>query len=437
MAELIRHEIAQLLTKGLKDPRIGFVSVMGVKLSPDLHYADVYVSLYGTEQDRKSSLVALRRSAGWVRHEIGKHVRMRYTPEIRFFPDDSLDRVYQLEEVFERIHDEEGRTPMRRLDLDEIVAVLRECNSFVLTTHVGPDGDAVGSLLGLCHLLHAMGKSSVTCVMADPVPRAYAFLPGADQVLAADAELPEAELAVIVDAARFDRIGAVALRIEHTPRLLILDHHLEDGPPGAMGLVDSSYAAVGELVTELFEASGIPLSREAGTCLYVAQATDTGGYRFSNTNARSHRIAALLHESGIEAHSLCARLFEVVSPPKFHLLRRILDRMEFAASGRVAYTYVMPEDFAELNARKEDLENLVNYARNIEGVEVGVLFYALKPGETKVSLRSAPAFNASAFLNGFGGGGHAAAAGATLQRALEEVRGEIISALVGALEQDS
>jgi len=108
VAEVVREEIATLLAKGLKDPRIGFVSIMAVRMSGDLHYANVYVSLYGTERERKSSLIGLRHSAGWIRRELGKAIRLRFTPEIRFFPDTTLDVVYRLEEVFREIHQEKG-----------------------------------------------------------------------------------------------------------------------------------------------------------------------------------------------------------------------------------------------------------------------------------------------------------------------------------------
>ncbi|MCC6697620.1 MAG: 30S ribosome-binding factor RbfA [Candidatus Hydrogenedentes bacterium] len=107
VGEQIRKEIAGLLTKGVKDPRIGFVSVMAVRMSPDLNYANVYVSLYGDESERKSSLIGLRQSAGWVRREIGKRLRLRVTPEIRFFEDTTLDDVYHLEDCFREIHEEQ------------------------------------------------------------------------------------------------------------------------------------------------------------------------------------------------------------------------------------------------------------------------------------------------------------------------------------------
>ena len=107
VAEEIRKLVAELLLNGVKDPRVGFVSVMGVKMSPDLAYADVFVSLYGSDQEKKSSLVGLQRSAGWMRREIGKHLRMRVTPEIRFSEDTTLDAAYRLEEKFKEIHAEQ------------------------------------------------------------------------------------------------------------------------------------------------------------------------------------------------------------------------------------------------------------------------------------------------------------------------------------------
>jgi ribosome-binding factor A len=107
VGEQIRHEVAALLTKGVKDPRIGFVSVTAVKMSPDLHYANVYVSVFGSESEKKSSLIGLQQSTGWIRREIGKRIRLRVTPEIRFFEDTTLDDVYQLEERFREIHAEQ------------------------------------------------------------------------------------------------------------------------------------------------------------------------------------------------------------------------------------------------------------------------------------------------------------------------------------------
>lgn len=110
---MIREEIAKMIQSGLKDPRVGFVSVMSVRMSPDLRYANVYVSTLGSESEKKSSLIGLRRSAGWVRRELGKHMRLRYVPEVRFFEDTSLDEVFHLEEMFKRLHEDESHQDTR------------------------------------------------------------------------------------------------------------------------------------------------------------------------------------------------------------------------------------------------------------------------------------------------------------------------------------
>lgn len=436
MAELIRQEIAKLITKGLKDPRIGFISVMGVRMSQDLHYANVYVSLYGSESEKKSSLVALQHSAGWVRREIGRFLRMRYTPELRFFPDDSLDQVYHLEEVLQEVHEEQSHAPMIRMDLAGVIEELRAADSLLLTTHESPDGDAVGSLLGLWHFLKAMGKERVVCAMADPAPRIYQNLPGVKKIINCSKKKPNFDVAVIIDAGSLDRIGAVADWIEHK-KVIVIDHHLDEGPPGGRGYIDSSFAASGEIVAEMFTAAEIPMTLEAAHCIYVAQITDTGGYRFSNTNPRSHRIAASLLEMGLNTAEICSEVFEVISRPKFELLHRVIDRTQILAEGRLAWSFVTAADLEEAKGRKEDTDGLINFIRNIDGVTVGVLFNAVDPERTKVSLRSKKGFNSAEFLAAYGGGGHAAASGATVERPMEELRAELIGQLENLLARNS
>ena len=434
VAEMVRKEIAALIAKGLKDPRIGFVSIMEVRMSPDLRYANVYVSLYGEEAARKSSLVGLRNSAGWIRREIGRHLRMRYTPEVRFFPDDTLDQVYHLEEIFEDIHANRSDAPMRMLELGEVLGELRGAKRILITSHENADGDAIGSMLGLRALLRALGKTQIVCVLENPVPRLYRNLPGAGAILSAAEPPEECDLAVLLDASSIERTGGAAQRwLPSGLPLLVIDHHLGEGPAGAAGFIDPSYAAVGEIVAELFEAAELPLTREAAHCIYVAQITDTGGYRYSNTSARSHRIAARLHETGLDTAQICGSIFDVISMPKFELLRLVLDRMAFFADGRCAHTFLLQEDLDAAGAGQEDLDGLVNYGRNIEGVETGLLFLSLEPELTKVNMRSRGPVNAADFMKHYGGGGHAAASGARVEWPLEDVRRDMLERLEACL----
>ncbi len=431
---LIHEEVARLITRGLKDPRIGFVSVMSVRMSTDLRYANIHVSLFGEEKERKSSLIGLRNSAGWVRREVGKHLRMRVTPEIRFFEDDSLDKVYHLESVLETIHREQDEAPMLHLGLSDLVADMRKTESFLVTSHVSPDGDAVGGLLGVAHFLRAMGKT-VTCALHDPVPAVYRGLPGAKDIINCEAERPRFQALVIVDVASLARIGAVRDWLEPGQKVFVVDHHLAEYPDGTAGFIDSSYAAVGEIVVDLFETADIPLTMGAAHCAYVAQVTDTGGYRYVNTTARSHRIAAKLHETGLETAPICETVFSAMSRPKFDMLCHVLARAEFRADGAIAASYVSYQDLAAVGGEKEDTGGLINYLRNVDGVRVAVLFTQVDAHTTKASFRSVPEFNSAVFLAQFGGGGHAAAAGVTLDMSLAEAMPTVLDRLERAMKE--
>jgi len=430
VAALIKEEIAKLLTKGLKDPRIGFVSVMDVRMSKDLRYANVYVSLFGEEAERKSSLIGLQHSAGWIRREVGKFLHIRVVPEIRFFPDDTLDKVYHLEEVFEEIHAEQQQQPMLQLSFDEIVTALQESNVFYLVCHENPDGDAIGTMLAMRLLLQAMGKTSITCAVADPVPLMYQALPGAKTIVNAEVEPPNYDLAILMDCGQCERAGEIGEYLSMEKRLLIIDHHLEPGEPGTSGFVDASYASTGEILTELFDAAEVPLSQDAALCLYTAVTTDTGCFRFSNTTARTHQIAGRLLETGIDAHSWNTKFFSDMNRMKFELLRRALTRVEFHADARIALSWVTSQDLEELNARKEDAENLINYWQNVDTVSVAILFKSFETDTTRVSFRSDASFDSAAFLRRFGGGGHAPAAGATLDMPIEQAKEVLLKALL-------
>ncbi|NLN93574.1 MAG: 30S ribosome-binding factor RbfA [Candidatus Hydrogenedens sp.] len=426
---LIQEEVARLISQGIKDPRIGFVSVMGVRMSRDLRYANVYVSLMGTEAERKSSLIGLQSSAGWVRREVGKHLHMRVLPEIRFFPDNSLDEVYHLEGIFEAIHAEKQQQPMLHLKHFEVITELRAAHSFYLAIHQNPDGDAVGSMLALRLLLQQLGKTEIVCACADPIPDIFSELAGVSSIVDAEGEVPDYDLAVLIDCGIRSRTGALEDKFDPEKRLLILDHHQETGEPGSVGFIDTTYAATGELIAELYQAAEVPFTSESAACLYAAIASDTGCFRFSNTTARSHRLAAELMETGIDVGALNKRFFSDMSPRKFEIMRRALQRVELHQQGAVAISWLTAEDLEEVGATAADSENLINLWQNISGVEVSILMKCFDEGETRISGRSTALFNSADFMRSLGGGGHAMAAGATLPYPLEEARSRLLDAL--------
>ncbi len=317
---------------------------------------------------------------------------------------------------------------MAQAALNSILEAFRQANSFVITSHEHPDGDAIGSMLALYYLLRDMGKTDILLVNEDPPPPHYRWLPEAGRIrTAADApSSTEPDLAVIVDTGRLNRLGGAAEFARKAARRIVLDHHLEEAPCGDINLVDASRAAAGELIFALFEASNHEVSREAAECLYVAIATDTGGFKFSNTTPETHRIAARLLEAGIDHAGICERVFDGMSAPKFDLLRQTLGQARFAANGRVAHASISQEDLRAAGATPDDMEGIINFLRNVDGVRVAIVFRETGTGATKVSLRSRNGFNSAAFLEQFGGGGHALAAGATMDMPLEAAQLEVL-----------
>jgi phosphoesterase RecJ-like protein len=263
--------------------------------------------------------------------------------------------------------------------------------------------------------------------MAAPVPQDYAWLPGADriEVDGGDAVAP-ADCAVILDTAPRSRTELAPAHYEAARRVVVIDHHAEAEPEGDFNFVAPEYAAVGEIIVELFDCLAAELNCEAALCAYVAQITDTGGYRFNNTNARSHRLAARLIEAGVDAGEVASRVLEDVHPARFRLVRRVYENMEFHADSRLACSTVTLADIAASGGGEEHTNNLANAGRNIIGVEVSLVFRETESGEIKVSVRSRPHFSAVSLAKRYGGGGHQAAAGFTVDGPLDQVKKRVI-----------
>lgn len=322
---------------------------------------------------------------------------------------------------------------MGKLDLAGVVDELRRHDTFLLATHAAPDGDAVGSLLTLSYFLEALGKKNICCVCQDSVPKTYQWLPGVDRIAKPSEVTGPFDLAVLIDVGRLVRTGQTASVIPEDQEILVLDHHEEDAPSGKLHFVDVSYASAAEIVVDLFETAGLAMQPDAALCAYVGLATDTGGFRFSNTNPGALRRAAKLLETGIDVFNVSARLFDMISLPKFMLMQRVLERMCVSVEGRYAYSELTLDDMTEANATGEDLDGLVNIGRNIDGIEVSALFRELDSGQVKVSLRSRGAVSCAELLSHFGGGGHKGAAGATLDMPMPKAKEIVLSKLAEVL----
>lgn len=319
------------------------------------------------------------------------------------------------------------------VSLQEALEEIRKADSFLLTTHTNPDGDAIGSMLALHQFLQALGKSDITSANQDSVPRIYAWLPLADTIVNGDTLRKSYDLVIIIDVAQRTRVGSIGEAFAPDQRILVLDHHLEENPCGDVNFMDATLASASEIVVDLYAEAGIPISEDAAACAYVGLATDTGGFRFGNTNARAHAHAEQLVATGINVSEISSRVFDDVSRKKIAMMRVLLENLVVSECGRYSYSTITLSDMESHEATSEDLDGLVNLTRDIEGVVVGVLFREISASQSKVSLRSKTGFDSSACLNPFGGGGHAGAAGASMDVPLAACQESILAAIQSQL----
>ncbi|MDQ7794570.1 MAG: bifunctional oligoribonuclease/PAP phosphatase NrnA [bacterium] len=312
-------------------------------------------------------------------------------------------------------------------DRPAVIQALREGRSFLLLSHELPDGDSVGATLALARGLDQMGKR-VTVGGADPVPRIYRHLPGADGVRPwRELDGGSWDIAVLLDCAEPARAGD-AWKLASGARLVInIDHHVTNTGFGDLNLVDAKASATSEQVYDLLADLGVSVDAAIAACLFAGIMTDTGCFRYENTTPRALQIAAGLVEAGAEPGALSAWIWESRHPSTLRLLARALDTLTTNDGGRIAWMTVDDGMLAETGADEEEVEGFVNYPRSLEGVEVALMFRTFKAGGTRVALRSKTYADVSRIARALGGGGHPRAAGCLLDCGLEEAVARVLA----------
>jgi phosphoesterase RecJ-like protein len=307
---------------------------------------------------------------------------------------------------------------------------LRHAETVVVGAHVNPDGDAVGSMLGLTIALRDAGIPAVpTLASAKPAPDTYAFLPGFD-LFTNPEELETPALFVALDSPDPARLGDAAELATSAANLIVIDHHPDNSEFGTVNVVDDSMAATGQMIWRLLDRLEVDPSPEVAQCLYVALMTDTGRFQFENTTPRALRDAADMVDAGAVPSELARLVYQNRSKAALDLDARVLSRVTLANGGRVAYSYIARDDYDETGARPEDTENLVDVVRALEGIDVALLL-RVRDGEIRGNLRAKTGADVGAVAREFGGGGHAAAAGFTLSGTLDDAIPQVLAALPG------
>jgi phosphoesterase RecJ-like protein len=307
--------------------------------------------------------------------------------------------------------------------IQNIVEAIRSNHSFLLTTHEGPDGDAVGSSLALASILRRSGKD-VVVHYRDPLPDLYRFLPGADSV---HAQIPDRDfdVAFVLDIGELKRAGSQFCDFGRKGLVINLDHHLACEDFGTYNLIDHTAAATGVLVYRIARALGFTFDTETAICLYVSIITDTGSFRYSNANREAFTIAGEMIECGVNAWDVAEQLYENQPRKRLELLARCLPTLEVIKGGLAASVTVTLDMYADTGADAELTDGFVNYPRSIRGVEVAIFFRQLEERRFKVGFRSKGKVNVAVFSAAMGGGGHHNAAGCTVDGSLEEVKARV------------
>jgi bifunctional oligoribonuclease and PAP phosphatase NrnA len=317
-----------------------------------------------------------------------------------------------------------------RLDWDGAASALTSAGSVVVCAHVDPDGDAIGSVLAACNALRRIGVAAVPTLADDaPVPQTYAFLPGSDLfVRAADITPPDVFLAL--DTPSPSRLG-VAQELADGARLVVVaDHHPDNRHFGDVELFDPRAAATGQIVWRLLKHLGVVPTPVIAQCLYVALMTDTGRFSYGNTDRRALRDAANMVIAGADPYAAYDATYEHRSAGSLRLLGLALSRVTVVNGGRVAYSWVSEDDLAATGTTMPETENLVDAVRQLGGVDAVFLAKAVG-GHVRISLRSKTGADVGAVARVLGGGGHRAAAGATIDGDLDDALAALLPLLPG------
>ena len=330
---------------------------------------------------------------------------------------------------------EHAPSPAHDPRLADLRRVFQDHSSFVLLSHVRPDGDAIGSLLALGHSLLAMGKS-VRILNEDGLPDNLAFLPGSERVERPPATPIDAEVAVALDCATRPRLGEAALHAASRAKLWVnIDHHISNPAYGDLNWIDAHSPATGQILYEIITALEMPLPEETRDALYVAISTDTGSFQYPATTARTYEIAADLTRRGLDVGTLNSLTYDNHPFRRLELLRALLNSLEREADGRVAHWSLREETRQSLALEPEDSEGLIDTIRAIRGVIIAVFFEELPDGRIRVSMRSKdPRHDVCRIASAFGGGGHALAAGIRMPGPLEDARPQVLAAIRRSFE---
>jgi len=315
--------------------------------------------------------------------------------------------------------------------LSQVVELIETKRRFAITSHIRPDGDSLGSSLGLCWLLRALEKDAEV-IMRDPVPHAYQQLPGAGEVRVTPSVDRAYDAVFVIECSDITRPGLIDLEKQF---VVNIDHHSTTALFGTINWIDSTASAVGEMIYNLCKATGVRVTKEIAECVYTALITDTGSFHYSNTTERTFKVASELVRTGVKPAKTAEAVFASYPWSRIQLMGDVLSTARRDSSGKVACMRQSLEMQKRAAAADEDTDGFVNYPLTVAEVEAVALLKECAPQTYRTSLRSKGDVNVARVAEIFGGGGHRNAAGCTLTGPWDETEKKIVELLCDAVER--
>ena len=306
--------------------------------------------------------------------------------------------------------------------LDNILEEINKAETIVILTHENPDGDAVGTSLALYHSLKQMGKNPD--IIIPVLPRIFEFLPGANEIKK-ESNVEKYDLAISVDCATIKMLNGFSNYFEDAKVKISIDHHSTNTMFGDFNYVSPDSPACAQVLLVVLDYLKVEVTKEIGTCILTGIITDTGGFKYSGVTAETFEFVAWLLNKGINVSKIYRKVLQTKTRANFELNRIAADRLEFFEDGKIAYTYITKEDEEKVHAESGDHEGIVETGRDIEGVEVSIFIRQTDKG-CKVSMRSNEYVNVSDVCLLLGGGGHAHAAGVSMQCTIDQAKEKIL-----------
>ena len=318
--------------------------------------------------------------------------------------------------------------------MDEIINQINKSQHLLLASHCDPDGDAISSLLAMGLALDKLDKK-VTLYNASPIPAVYRFLPAVERIVRHTEKAATYDAALILDCGHMSRVGEAYSVVSQIPVIINIDHHITNNRFGNIQLIDPAACSTAEIVYRLIKALNAPINKAIATSIYTGILTDTGSFRFSNTNQAAFAISQEMVQYGVTPYNVAQHVFGTYSLGRIKLLNLALDSIEISDNGKLSVMTLTNAMFEETGTQSEDVDGIINYARRIEDVKVAALIQEQKNGGANsdklrnfhVSLRSDGSVDVAAIAGAFGGGGHSNAAGFQAEMSMAKLKSEIIT----------